>query len=285
MKISLLVPFRPNRNSKHRLRSWKWLHHYWMHELPDAEIIVGHSCSEIFSKSEAINDAAARATGDIFVIIDSDCYLDGATVLRAAAAIEEGRALGHKVWFMPYRHLYRLTEKATKKVLCSDPAHPYRFSSPPDDADVESTVGSEMGHYFGAMVQIMPREAFETVGCWDPRFKGWGSEDISFLLAVDTLWGKHKSLDATVFHLWHPVFKSTGITRFWEGQTENTHGHLGARYRKAYGDLNRMRALVDEGCSECTKCGCSLKRVFVELLQWFLWAFVALAFILFVLMK
>jgi len=257
MRISFLVPFRPNKATPHRSRIWNWLRRYWRHELPEAEIVVGHSCGEVFSKSEAINDAASRAKGDIFVIIDSDAYLSANVILRCAAAIEAGKANGHNVWFMPYRHLYRLTEVATEKVLTSSPYHPYQFPLPPNSEDVESTIGSEYGHYFGAMVQIMPREAFEAVGCWDPRFVGWGGEDVSFLLAVDTLWGKHKSVDASVFHLWHPTY-TTGQkhTRLWEGQPQNTHSKLATRYRNASGDYDKMRVLVDEGCECLESCDC-----------------------------
>jgi glycosyltransferase involved in cell wall biosynthesis len=234
----------------------------------------------VFSKSEAINDAASRAKGEIFVIMDSDAYLSASVILRCAAAIEAGKAIGHNVWFMPYRHLYRLTERATDKVLTSNPCRPYQFPIPPDAEDVESTVGSEHGHYFGAMVQIMPREAFETVGCWDPRFRGWGGEDISFLLAVDTLWGKHKSVDATVFHLWHPTY-TTGQThtRLWEGQKQNTYSKLAARYRAASGDYDRMRVLVDEGCECQESCECGGPVNWPLILFYWILAFLTLAWI------
>jgi len=269
MRISLLVPYRPNKTTPNRARTWKWLQKYWKHELPDAEVIVGHSCSTIFSKSEAINDAARRATGDVFVIIDSDAYLSGETIRWCADTIRESRRVGHPVWFMPYRALYRLTEQATEKVLTSNPKKPYRFPDSVDPIDVESTVGTEVGHYFGAMIQIMPREAFEAVGCWDPRYAGWGAEDISFLMAVDTLWGKHKSVDASVFHLWHPVFKTAHPhARLWEGQDRSTHSKLAERYRRANGDYDKMRVLVDEGCDCSQECMCEPQGPLKPAIMW-----------------
>lgn len=252
-QISLLVPFRASSNAPHRARIWQWLSRYWKHELPDAEIVIGRSWSKTFSKTEAVNDAASRARGRIFVILDSDTYIRGEVVLRCARAIEDAQRRGIKRWYIPYRHLYRLTESSTERVLTSNPCWPYRFPSPPPSDEVESTIGSMHGHRFGAMIQIMPREAFETVGCMDPRFKGWGGEDVAFLRAVDTLYAKHKTVDSDVLHLWHPRIGDTVYDRMWEGQSRpGLNQQLANQYGRATGDRVRMRALVDAGCNrEC----------------------------------
>lgn len=259
-QISLLVPFRASRHHPHRLRVWRWLERYWRHELPDAEIVIGRSKGRVFSKTEAINDAARRARGRIFVLLDSDAYMAGEHILYCARAIEKAKRRGHRLWFVPYRNLYRLTEQASELVLKSDPLWPHRFTSPPHRDELEHSSHSHYGHHYGAMVQIMPREAFFTVGCMDPRMQGWGSEDVAFLRAVDTLWGKHKTLNVDLLHLWHPSIAQTPFNKMWEGQeTPNVNGNLGQRYHMATGDIVKMRALVDEGCKgDC----CRLCRFF-----------------------
>lgn len=263
-KISLLVPFRPSVSSPHRTRVWKWLKKYWKHELPEAEIVIGRCNNASFSKTEAVNDAARRARGDIFVILDADAYLPGSSILHCARAIEDAELRGHKLWFLPYRHLYRLTEKSTEKVLRSDPRNPYKFSSPPPVDDVEQPTGSSYGHHYGAMVQVMSRKAFETVGCMDPRFQGWGGEDVAFLRAVDTLYGKHKSLNVDILHLWHPSIGKTVLDKMWEGQKcPGSNSNLATRYNRATGDRVKMRALVDEGCKECSHNNCGYVCMFI----------------------
>jgi hypothetical protein len=247
-QISLLVPFRPSVEHPHRVRLWAWLEQYWRYELPDAEIVIGRSTSETFSKTEAVNDAARRATGRIFVILDSDTYIRGTAILKCARAIEDAQRRGHRLWFIPYRRLYRLTEESTEQVLASSHQWPFRFPSPPPVDEVESTVGSMHGHHFGAMIQVMPREAFELVGGMDPRFQGWGGEDVSFMRAVDTLYAKHKTLRHDVLHLWHPSIGITVYDRMWEGQQRpGSNSRLAERYNRAVGDRVRMLALVDEG--------------------------------------
>lgn len=250
-QISFLVPFRANSDQPYRARSWEWLKQYWFSELPDIEIVMGESTGEVFSKTEAVNNAAARARGRIFVIIDSDAYMDGSVIQRCADAIDEAIARGQQRWFIPYRALYRLTESKSFDILQSDPSRPLRVDSPPPLSEVESTVGSMHGRRYGAMIQIMPREAFELVGGMDPRFRGWGGEDISFARAVDTLYENHKTTDNDVLHIWHPKNGDSYMTRTWNGQeTAQPNKHLATRYSHATGDRAKMRALVDEGFNE-----------------------------------
>jgi len=210
-----------------------------------------------FSKSAAVNDAASRATGDIFVIVDADGYVDADAILHCAREIRSARTKGHRQWYVPYRQFYRLTEDASQDVLHSSPENPYQFSTPPPPECIQDTSGSQHGHWYGAGIQIMPREAFEEVGGWDERFRGWGGEDHAAMRAMDTLYWRHKTLPIQFLHIWHPMLSPAGAApwvdwryRMWENQ--HRHGineDLSGRYYGAYGDVKRMRKLVDEGRS------------------------------------
>lgn len=246
-QISLLVPFRPDSQTPQRERIWRWMRRYWQNELPDAEIIIGRSRGRVFSKTEAVNDAAQRARGRIFVILDSDCLIRGSVIRRCADRIDESERRGHSLWFIPFRHLYRLTESVTELILASSPRHPPRFPMPPDVEDVESTLGSAHGHRFGALIQIMSRRAFFIVGGMDTRFRGWGGEDIAFVRALDTLYGNHKTTDNDVLHLWHPKIGANYEDRMWQGQVDpKANERLSIRYNIATGDRAKMQELVNE---------------------------------------
>jgi glycosyltransferase involved in cell wall biosynthesis len=246
-KISLLIPFATK--SVERRQVFKWLLEYWKYELPDAEIIIGHSKGKPFSKTEALNDAARKATGRVLVIIDADTYIPGSIITNCADKILE--ELHNHLWFVPYRHLFRLTKKATKKVIESDPRNPHRFPSPPLPEDIaDDGMKSTYGHRYGAMIMIFPRQALDVLRCFDERFKGWGGEDIAILRALDTLWGKHKTTNNDVLHLWHPFIGANYKSRVWKGQNIQFNNRLSNAYNRATRNPSQMRILVDAGCKD-----------------------------------
>jgi hypothetical protein len=263
--ISILIPFRciglRNNNGRllgeERLKNVEWLLRYWEAQLPGAEIIIGSDpdYDKTFSKSVAVNDAARRAKGDVFVIVDGDGFIAVESVLHCVKEIRKARKKGRNLWFVPYRQFYRLTEEASRLLLASSPADPYPFSEPVESEFTLKDNDPKIGHWYGAMIQIMPREAFEQVGGWDERFRGWGGEYHAAMRAMDTLYWLHKTLPGQVLHVWHPQIGPQGAAtsihwseRMWEKQTQvGINNELSHRYYAAQGDPVRMRKLVDEG--------------------------------------
>lgn len=279
--LSIIIPFRRSKKHPRQNENFRWVKKYWKCQLPGAQIIVGKDVScwsrrTPFSKSLAINTAVRKARGDIFVITDADCYIDADVVLFCSEEIRRARRRRLCLWFVPYRKFFRLTDEASRRVLKSDPCCPYQFPSPPHECDEDSTGmdkhhahhhrhhhhhhqchwsgSTRRGHWYGAMIQIMPREAFKQVGGWDVRFKGWGGEDHSAMRAMDTLYCRHKTTPNQVLHLWHPMMGKCGLVkwidwkyRLWDNQEKaGNNGNLAGRYSRAFGDVKKMRALVDE---------------------------------------
>ncbi len=257
--ISIVIPFRSPSVMDERVRNIEWLKTYWRTHLPGAEVIVGEDPDRgrAFSKSVAVNHGIARSKGDILVIVDADGYLPADAVLYCADEIRNARKRGRALWFIPYRKFYRLSNEATLRLLSSDTRTPYVYPevvSPSDVLNLEDA-NPDIAHRYGALIQILPREAFEQVGGWDERFCGWGGEDHAAMRATDTLYGPHKTLPGRVFHLWHPMLGSQGKAdlvdwreRRWEGQAgAGNNNDLSYRYYHAFGNPALMRRLVDEG--------------------------------------
>lgn len=245
----MLIPYRIADEDREgdRQRNWAWLQAYWQNELPLAEVVIGHYEGFPYSKTSAVNDAARRAHGDVFVILDADCYLSGRVIMECARRIRRAEDRDRHLWFVPYRHMYRLPPGPTQEVLDSDPAHPLRFGFPYHVDDGYGAPGID-GHHYGAMAMIMSREAFWTIGGMDRRYKGWGSEDVTFMFAMDTLWGRHQTTNNDIFHLYHAGIGDNWTTRQWKGQEGYMPlKNLAMRYSRARFDLERMRHLVDEG--------------------------------------
>lgn len=265
-KISILIPF--STKDTYRRKVFKWVLKYWKNELPDAEIIVGRSHSKPFCKNEALNDAFRRSTGKVIVMMDADAYIDGEVIEKCADLILEN--LDNHLWFVPYRKLYRLNKKTTKCIITSDPKEPVKILCPPHTIHLDDSGGkSGYGSRYGALCQIYPREAIEKLGCYDEAFKGWGGEDCSILRSLNTLWGKNKTTNNCIYHLWHPflgddyVIKNWELTRKWDGQEKaNNNSWLTIRYHKALNKPTQMRKLVDEGCEHCNVTRYILDKLF-----------------------
>lgn len=245
-KISLLIPFASK--DPVRKKSLQWLLDYWQHEIPDAEIIIGHSKGDVFCKGEALNNAAQRATGEIFVILDADAYISGEIITKCADRIIHAAKHGHRMWFVPYRNLYRLRKEITQMILLSDPCNPLRIPTPPPDPYIENHGDKrKYGHRYGAMIMMFPRRAYYEIGCFDERFKGWGGEDIALLRALDTLYGKHKTTNNDILHLWHPTIGEDYRSRMWPGQTSgNVNGELANKYHRATRHPSKMKELIED---------------------------------------
>jgi len=243
-KISLLIPF--NGTDEQRKKVFKWLRKYWKHELPDAEVVIGKSSMSPFCKTNALNNAVRTSRGRVLVMIDADAYMSGAVIDRCADRILE--ELDNHLWYVPYRKLYRLTKEVTDEVLASSPSSPKRLPFPLDAKYIDGDQAkSAYGHRYGAMIMMFPREAYNTLGGFDERFIGWGSEDVCILRALDTLWGKHKTTKNAVYHMWHSIIGDNHTNRQWEGQQQaNLNNKLAMRYHKATNHPTMMRNLIEE---------------------------------------
>jgi hypothetical protein len=260
--VSILIPFRCPDRGNPRVRNVEWLKSYWKAQLPGAEVVMGDDPETDlpFSKSVAVNNAAAKARGDVFVIADADGYVSADSVMHCVEEIRSARKKGQRLWFVPYRLFFRMTEEASRLLLASDPRSPFPFSEPLAQEHVLGDTDPAVGHWYGAMLQIMPREAFEAVGGWDERFRGWGGEDHAAMRAMDTLYGPHKTLPGQVLHVWHPQIGPKGAAavvhwkeRMWEGQDDTgVNDKLSNRYYAAQGRPKVMRALLDEGKKQGT---------------------------------
>ena len=244
-KISILIPF--STNDPVRKKNFQWLLSYWKHELPDAQIIIGQSKSPVFSKCEALNDAFSRSSGKILAILDADAYLDGSVLENCADSILENMDI--KLWYIPYRNLYRLTPEATNRVIWSDPKKPFRYGPNINPSNIlNQGDAGKYGNRYGAMLMMFPREAITAIGgVFDEHFVGWGGEDAAIVKAIDTMYGKHKTVDAVISHLYHPFIGETHLQRTWVGQEKaNMNGNRTMRYYAANMDPKKMKVLIDE---------------------------------------
>ena len=190
---------------------------------PDWEVVEGVG-GEPWVKAAAVADGLSRASGDVLVIADADCWCDG---LQAAADLLRSASVA---WVVPHLTVHRLTPRSTEQVFAgADPADAHDFSEAPYHG------------WAGGGFIVIRRADYERAPM-DPRHIGWGLEDASFALAADTLIGDHTRLAWPLWHLWHPP-QPRQSRRVGNARSEA----LWRRYRRSRGRPDRMEALVEEG--------------------------------------
>ncbi|WP_282171260.1 galactosyltransferase-related protein [Cytobacillus firmus] len=220
--VSILIPYKPDNGP--RDAAFKWIKLYLMNMMPNAEICLGSCDTKLFSRSEAINEAAKKATRDIYVISDADFFYDPKIITRGIDLLKE------HAWIIPYNRIHYIQPGSTKKIIESNPIWPLSVK-------VESHL--ENREKVGGL-NIIPRKYFEEVGGFDERFIGWGLEDRAFANTVNTICGNFARMDAEVFHLWHSTQNVENNPNYHDSRL------LFQRYLQATGDKEKMRKVIQE---------------------------------------
>jgi len=219
--VSVVIPYAsddPARQAARRyVLDWYAGHH------PGWEVIEG-DCLGDWSKGAALAEAVGRASHDILVVADADSVVPADVLAQAVRVIGAGAR-----WVMPHRTVFRLSEAHTAAVYAG--AEPQR----------RDTCRAPYTGVTGGGITVLTRDAWRTVGGIDPRFVGWGGEDMAFGWALETLCGLGVHLTGPLFHLWHR-HEAKGDRRRGCPESEA----LAGRYRAARNRPDLMRALVAE---------------------------------------
>jgi len=188
--VSIIIPFQTDHGP--REEAFEWIKRYYATVMPDAELCLGlYNGSEI-NKAKAVNQAATKATKDIFVIADADIVYDPEIIINAIELLKEA------AWVVPFTEIYDIPKQATKYLLRKQPKWPLSVGID------ECIKVNWIYEGFAGKLNVIPRANFEAAGGFDERFIGWGGEDDAFSHAVNTLCGKFVNCEGRLFHLWHP---------------------------------------------------------------------------------
>jgi hypothetical protein len=222
MNPHVCIPFRPADSARVEnlactVRQWEALG--WPVHLADAD-------GERFNRGEAINNAAREATddgADVLIISDSDFLLENnrQAVQGAEDALRDG---AYVVCFSFMRVMNQQGTNAIREGRNWHRTH-----------EIEN-VALIWGNCFA-----IPTELFWKVCGFDPRFLGWGAEDIAFLVAASTMGGPKSRIKGGAYHLTHPTNE--------DRDDLPANNALASHYRSADGDPEAMAVILAErGC-------------------------------------
>lgn len=195
--ISILIPY--TSDNELREKNWNWIKNRYELLMPDAEICIGESYKQPYSRSESINNAAKKATREIFLITDADIVFDINDLYRCLDMLKTYK------WIIPYSKLIKFNRVFTREILSYDSSfyiHSIELSESNSNIFFDSSTNSRYQVIGG--ICIIRREHFYECGGFDERFRGWGGEDDAFSRIVKYLYKEiGRPLDMTVYHLFH----------------------------------------------------------------------------------
>lgn len=190
MTVAVLMP--TGITDDWRAKARTYVERWYGQHFPEATIVHG-SCSGEWSKGAAIADAFERAGSgaQVLVLADADSFLANPETLRTAVDLVRS---GSAEWITPHTTVYRLRDSETARLHAVPAATPR----------LGATCRPLYTGPAGGGITVISRTAFATVGGIDPRFQGWGGEDLALGWALETLVGPGARLGGRLVHLWHP---------------------------------------------------------------------------------
>jgi len=208
MKLSVLVAWRDPGN---RQAVWEYVQSRYARFLPDAEICVGTDDGvDPFHKTLALNRAAERASGDVYMVADADSWAPSSSIEDGLRAVQDGH------WVRPWNLKLKIGQLDTGRVLENSD-----WNGEVDDWMNGPRRMENLNTYWAAPPIMMSRDQFEAVGGLDERFRGWGQEDEAFALTLRALFGRQVSIRGYCVHLFHDRIGRSGHD-LWNGQEDNT---------------------------------------------------------------
>jgi hypothetical protein len=195
--------------------------------------------TEPWSKGAVVDRAVCRTDTDGVIVHDADVLVAPEALERTVAGVTAGWA-----WGQPHTTVYRLSRRATARFTSTTP-----IDAPPGAMDLERRAHPAPP---GGGIVVVSRRVYDLTGGIDPRFEGWGGEDISWARALTTLGGPGMLGDAPLWHLWHRPQRS----RLRGGRGSRDNERLASRYLDAVDDPTAMAGLVGEH----RRCGAVVDR-------------------------
>jgi glycosyltransferase involved in cell wall biosynthesis len=221
---TVVIPYRPQEHP-FRVANCQRVERHLSDVLPGCPIILADDGRAPFSRACSINEGVKEAETEVVIISDADVIVHRGQLERAIDLANDG----HPGLIIPFERYLYLTKGESRRIVSTSKL-PFRPA-------VEWTMGNSVGPCV-----VVRRDSFLKIKGYDPRFRGWGFEDVAFNDTALTVLGPTHRIPGDLWHLWHPVDKTNN--------TENPHYQanlsLCQRYVAAKGDPGAMMALRNE---------------------------------------
>lgn len=228
LSVGVIVPWRPSEPFRQIVLEYVMQH--LTDQLAPDELCLCDDDGLTFNRGRALAAGVEQTKSDVLVFADADVLIDGTALRRAV------RGCVDVSYVVPFNRLVGLTHEASVEVLGGRQSWSIDWMTErADDVELDWPRLSTGG------CNVMTREHYEQGGGFDARFAGWGFEDAAFDICMQTLVGEPVWLDSCAVHLWHPHDTTRSDNELIEAGLS-----LARRYEAASGDVEQLRALIEE---------------------------------------
>lgn len=181
-------------------KNWVCMKKRYEFLIPKAEICLGDYPENNYSKSLAINNAAKKATGDIFIIADSNIAFDFNSIKKGIDMLKQYS------FIIPYGDLIHLNQHSTNYFHSLSPSlNMDKIYFPAYKAEPTA-----VGHIF-----IVTRDCFETIGGFDESMTEWDEENIDFANRLYSKFDDYKRLND--YFIWNLFYEKINYPLYLKG--------------------------------------------------------------------
>lgn len=223
MKVSVIFPFRSLHST--RKRNLDYTMSFYKTVFPQAEyILCDDDDPRDFNRGRALIHGVEQSTGDVLILADAD-YIVPAQALQESVA-----RCPFAGFIVPYSTVAYLDDLGSNSFMKHGDFTKLRREDIQKQWQVKVVGG----------VNVVLRGNYYAAGGFDPKHKGWGFEDASFYMAMETLVAPVEWIEGPAVHLWHPASRNPRSPNFhpsWD--------HC-KRYELAKGNKEHMLRLVGD---------------------------------------
>ena len=207
------------RAAYHHASAWWYAHGY--------DVRVGDTPGA-WSRPRTFNRLAWDARPGILILANAD-------VIPEPGAVHEAvyQAAMHQVTVYPFTRYVELSEGASWRVMAEGAWH---------ESDVTLSLDNSVGP-----ILVVDRSAYLAIGGMDPRFLGWGFDDVAWALQSEALLGPNRRTDGVCVHLYHRPDASSWAYPDHPGYQANL--ALCQRYEDAAGERAVIQSIREEAPS------------------------------------
>ncbi len=180
--------------------NWRYVEKRYKTLMPNSEICLGDYPKDNYSKSTAINNAAKKAAGDVFIIADSNIVFNPDSIKKGLDALKIFPLV------IPFGDIIYINQQSTRELYRLDPS----LNINENFFNAYKKEPLPLGYFF-----IVPRICFEFIGGFDEAITEWDEDNMDFIYRLSDEFGEYGRLEE--YFMWNLHYERINYPLYIKG--------------------------------------------------------------------